>query len=103
MLIALFEPYGDNLLMSIALKTADIIKLMDYPVVGDGQSVWRVDDGGKIDPKLFSILFAVRAKEGLCFPLRPLFFSRPHYPCIFYNNNGPIFYTVPNHLFHKIV
>ena len=67
MLIALFEPYGNNLLMSIALKTADGIKLMDYPVVSDGQSAWRVDDGGKIDPKLFSILLTVRAKEGLLF------------------------------------
>ncbi|MHB1377770.1 MAG: hypothetical protein ACYCXB_10200, partial [Candidatus Humimicrobiaceae bacterium] len=55
-LIVVFKPDGNNLLMSIALKTADGIKLMDYPVVSDGQSAWRVDDGGKIDPKLFSIL-----------------------------------------------
>ena len=66
-LIALFEPYGNNLLMSIALKTVDGIKLMDYPVVSDGQSAWRVDDGGKIDPKLFSILLAAPTKEGLLF------------------------------------
>lgn len=70
MLIALFEPYGNNLLMSIALKTADGIKLMDYPVVSDGQSAWRVDDGGKIDPKLFSILFAAPTKEGLLLVVR---------------------------------
>ncbi|MHB1376464.1 MAG: hypothetical protein ACYCXB_03460 [Candidatus Humimicrobiaceae bacterium] len=69
-LIALFESNGNNLLMSIALKTADGIKFKDYPVVSDGQSAWRVDDGGKIDPKLFSILFAARAKEGLLFVVR---------------------------------
>jgi hypothetical protein len=66
-LIALFKPDGKNFLMSIALKTAEGIKFMDYPVISDGQSAWRVDDGGKIDPKLFSILFATRAKEGLLF------------------------------------
>jgi hypothetical protein len=66
-LIALFDPDGKNLLMSIALKTAGGIKFKDFPVVSDGQSAWRVDDGGKIDPKLFSILFAARAKEGLLF------------------------------------
>ena len=64
-LIVVFEPNGNNLLMSIALKTADGIKLMDYPVVSDGQSAWRVDDGGKIDPKLFSILFTTPTNEGL--------------------------------------
>ena len=64
-LIVVFEPEGNNLLMSIGLKTADGIKLKDYPVVSDGQSAWRVDDGGKIDPKLFSILFATPTKEGL--------------------------------------
>ena len=65
MLIVVFEPEGNNLLMSIGLKTADGIKLKDYPVVSDGQSAWRVDDGGKIDPKLFSILFATPTNEGL--------------------------------------
>ena len=65
MLIVVFEPEGNNLLMSIGLKTADGIKLKDYPVVSDGQSAWRVDDGGKIDPKLFSILFAAPTNEGL--------------------------------------
>jgi len=64
-LIVVFEPDGNNLLMSIALKTTEGIKLMDYPVVSDGQSAWRVDDGGKIDPKLFSILFSTPTNEGL--------------------------------------
>jgi hypothetical protein len=64
-LIIVFKPDGNNLLMSIVLKTADGIKFMDYPVVSDGQSAWRVDDGGKIDPKLFSILFTAPTNEGL--------------------------------------
>ena len=64
-LIIVFEPEGNNLLMSIGLKTADGIIFKDYPVVSDGQSAWRVDDGGKIDPKFFSILFAAPTNEGL--------------------------------------
>lgn len=66
MLIALFEPCGNNLLMSIALKTADGIKLMDYPVVSDGQSAWRVDDGGKIDPNYSQYYLQHQQKKGFC-------------------------------------
>ncbi len=64
-LVVVFEPDGNNLLMSIVLKTGDGIKFMDYPVASDGQSAWRVDDGGKIYPKLFSFLFTAPTKEGL--------------------------------------
>lgn len=64
-LVLVFEPDGSNLLMSIALKTADGIKFMDYPVVSDGQSAWRVDDGGKIDPKFFTLLFTTKTDNGL--------------------------------------
>ncbi len=63
--IIVFEPQGNNLLMSIVLKTNDSIKVMDYPVESDGQSAWRVDDEGTIDPALFSILFALKTNEGL--------------------------------------
>ena len=35
-LIVVFEPEGNNLLMSIGLKTAGGIKFKDYPVVSDG-------------------------------------------------------------------
>ncbi len=66
-LIVVFEPEGNNLLMSIILKKADEIKSMDYPLISDGQSAWRVDDEGKIDPELFSVLFATATKEGLLF------------------------------------
>ncbi len=64
-LIAVFEPQGNNFLMSIILKTSDSLKFMDYPAVSDGQSVWRVDDGGKINPELFSILFSSPTNEGM--------------------------------------
>jgi hypothetical protein len=66
-LVVLFEPAGNNFLMSIALKTSSGIKFMDFPVVSDGQSAWRVDDGGKIEPKLFSVLFATKTQEGVLF------------------------------------
>jgi hypothetical protein len=64
-LIVVFEPEGNNLLMSIVLKTDGAMKFIDYPVVFDGYSAWRVDDGGKIDPELFSILFTTQTIEGL--------------------------------------
>jgi hypothetical protein len=65
-LIVIFEPDGNNYLMSIGLKTSDGIKLKDYPAVSDdGQSVWRVDDGGKVLPKLYTIMFAAPTNKGL--------------------------------------
>jgi hypothetical protein len=65
-LIVVFEPDGNNYLMSIGLKTPDGIKLKDYPAVSDdGQSVWRVDDGGKVLPKLYTIMFAAPTNDGL--------------------------------------
>jgi hypothetical protein len=61
-----FEPDGNNYLMSIGLKTSDGIKLKDYPAVSDdGYSVWRVDDGGKVLPKLYTIMFAAPTNKGL--------------------------------------
>jgi len=65
-LIVVFEPDGNNYLMSIGLKTPDGIKLKDYPAVSDdGQSVWRVDDGGKVLPKLYTMMFAAPTNKGL--------------------------------------
>jgi hypothetical protein len=65
-LIVVFEPDGNNYLMSIGLKTPDGIKLNDYPAVSDdGYSVWRVDDGGKVLPELYTIMFAMSTNDGL--------------------------------------
>lgn len=64
--IAVFEPQGQNCLMSMILKTKEgNLKFMDYAAVNDGTSVWRVDDGGKIDPDLFSIRFVAKTDQGL--------------------------------------
>jgi hypothetical protein len=66
LLIVVFKPDGNNYLMSIGLKTPDGIKLKDYPAVSDdGQSVWRVDDGGKVLPKLYTTMFAAPTNNGL--------------------------------------
>lgn len=63
--IAVFKPQGKNYLMSILLRTKEGgMKFMDYAAVSDGASVWRVDDGGKIDPALFSIRLAARTDKG---------------------------------------
>ena len=65
-LVVVFEPDGNNYLMSIGLKTSDGIKFKDYPAVSDdGYSIWRVDDGGKVIPKLYTIMFAASTNDGL--------------------------------------
>jgi len=64
-LIVVFEPEGDNMLMSIVLKKDSNLKFIDYPATFKNYSAWRVDDGGEIDPKLFSILFTAQTTEGL--------------------------------------
>ena len=64
-LIVVFEPEGDDMLMSIVLKKDSDLKFIDYPATFKNYSAWRVDDGGEIDPNLFSILFTAQTTEGL--------------------------------------
>jgi len=65
-IMVVFEPEGNNFLMSIALKKDDAIKLVDFPATYDGySSAWRVDDQGKIYPDAFYIIFTVQTTEGL--------------------------------------
>jgi hypothetical protein len=64
-LCVVFEPDGDNLLMSIALKKAESIKFMDYPAVLSNNSAWRVDDGGIMDPSFLHLMFSVTTNEGI--------------------------------------
>lgn len=64
-LLLLFVPDGKNLLMSIAFKTSDKIKFMDYPAILNNNSAWRVDDGGTVDPRFFTVLFAVNTTDGM--------------------------------------
>ena len=64
-LIVVFEPSGNDLLMSIVLKQDNVLKFIDFPATLDGYSAWRVDDGGEINPNLFQILFTAKTTEGL--------------------------------------
>jgi predicted small secreted protein len=64
-LLVLFEPDGVNLLMSIAFKVKDTFKFMDYPAVLNNNSAWRVDDGGAVDPRFFTVMFAVNTTDGV--------------------------------------
>ncbi|MDQ0196341.1 hypothetical protein [Paenibacillus wynnii] len=61
-----FVKQGKNMLFSFVLKEDDKLTFMNYPAIAEDEySVWRVDDGGKISPDMFSILFAAEASEGM--------------------------------------
>ncbi len=66
LILAGFEPQGNNYLMSIAIKNKDgKYKFMDYPSTSsDPSSVWRVDDQGVLDPTLFAILLCADTDKG---------------------------------------
>lgn len=63
--LVLFERQNDDMLASIVMKTPSNIVYRDYPAKYDEGSTWRVDDGGEIDPELFSVLFAARIETGI--------------------------------------
>lgn len=67
LLLVVFEPQGDEYLFCIVLKTAEgQYKFKEYPATSDdGQSVWRVDDGGNVDPTLFNIILSAYTNNGL--------------------------------------
>jgi len=65
LLIVVFEPNGQNLLMSIVLDSGGNLKFNDHPATLDGYSAWRVDDGGEINPFVFSVIIAVKTAEGM--------------------------------------
>lgn len=56
-----------NMLFSFVLKDSKGLVFADYPAVlqDDGNSVWRVDDGGEVTPEMFSLLFAAQTANGL--------------------------------------
>lgn len=66
LILAGFEPQGNNYLMSMAIKDKDgKYKFMDYPSTSsDPSSVWRVDDQGILDPTLFAILLCADTDKG---------------------------------------
>lgn len=59
-----FEPKGHELLASLVLDSKEGLIMQDYPAQLEGYSAWRVDDGGKVMPEMFSFLWAVRTSEG---------------------------------------
>lgn len=62
-----FVKQDANMLFSFVLKDSDGLVFADYPAVlqDDGNSVWRVDDGGEVTPEMFSLLFAAQTANGL--------------------------------------
>jgi hypothetical protein len=55
--LVLFQPIGDQELASLALILPDRIIWRDFPANYNPTSTWRVDDGGRIEPNQFRILY----------------------------------------------
>lgn len=55
--LVLFQPIGDQVLASLALVLPDRILWRDFPASYNPISTWRVDDGGRIEPQQFRILY----------------------------------------------
>lgn len=55
--LLLFQPIGDQMLASLALILPDRVIWRDFPASYNPTSTWRVDDGGRIEPKQFRILY----------------------------------------------
>ncbi|WP_242615230.1 hypothetical protein [Paenibacillus solani] len=60
-----FVRLGDDMLASLAVKDGDTWLYHDYPATYDPYSTWRVDDGGEVQPELFTFLFAAKSTSGL--------------------------------------
>ncbi|MCL6605468.1 MAG: hypothetical protein K6T94_21600 [Paenibacillus sp.] len=61
-----FVKQDKDMLFSFVLKEDKRLTFMNYPaVLQDEYSVWRVDDGGKVSPEMFSILFAAETVKGM--------------------------------------
>jgi hypothetical protein len=64
----LFERKGESALFSIVMATPERLVFLDFPgSYKDEGSVWRVDDGGEIDPLLFDIEQAFESARGVEF------------------------------------
>jgi hypothetical protein len=61
-----FERRGKDALAAIALVDGERMTFADYPAVfsGNGESLWRVDDGGRISPDDFRIVFLLQKGTG---------------------------------------
>jgi hypothetical protein len=66
--LVLFERKGDSALFSIVMATPSRLVFLDFPgSYKDEGSVWRVDDGGEIDPLFFSIEQVFESDRGIEF------------------------------------
>ncbi len=66
--LVLFEPAGDSALFSIVMATPSRLVFLDFPgSYKDEGSVWRVDDGGEIEPLYFEIVLAFDSAQGVGF------------------------------------
>lgn len=63
--LILFEKEKDEMLASIVMKTPTKLVFKDYPAKYNEMSTWRVDDGGRVYPEMFSILFAAKTEGGI--------------------------------------
>ncbi|HEY2491633.1 MAG TPA: hypothetical protein VGI33_01685 [Paenibacillus sp.] len=59
-----FERKSGKPLASIVMATKDGLIFEDLPGNNDEQSTWRVDDGGVIEPSMFTILFVTQSESG---------------------------------------
>ncbi len=66
--MVLFERQGDNALFSIVMATPSRLVFLDFPGnYKNEDSVWRVDDGGEVDPLSFSISLVFDSSQGISF------------------------------------
>lgn len=66
--LVLFERAGDGALFSVVMATPSRLVFLDFPgSYKDEGSVWRVDDGGEIDPLFFDIVLAFDSAQGVGF------------------------------------
>ena len=64
--IAMFRPDGKNNLGAIVVKQKERIMFSDYAAVFsmDGESIWRIKDGGTFSAKTFLLDRVVKSSEG---------------------------------------
>lgn len=66
--LVLFERKDDQALFSIVMAAPSRLVFLDFPgSYEDEGSVWRVDDGGEIDPLFFDIVLVFETGQGIEF------------------------------------
>ncbi|MEK3904043.1 hypothetical protein [Paenibacillus sp. FSL R7-0179] len=62
-----FVRQDKDMLFSLVLEEDGKLSFKDYPakITDNEYSVWRVDDGGEVNPQMFSLLLAAHSADGL--------------------------------------